>query len=353
MTYSYSNIKSVEIEISTYCNAACPQCPRNNYGGKTIDSLPLINWSLEQLQSVFTEQFVKQLDMVYFCGTYGDALMNNNLVDMCAWLRRTNTKLNIGIHTNGGVGRKETYTQLANIVNFIAFGIDGLADTNHLYRRNTNWDSIVSNAKTFIAAGGHAVWDFIVFNYNQHQVEDARKLSLELGFKEFNVKKTGRFFNKNYELVDYVDVLDQNGNKEYQLRPPTGEYLNTAYAVITQTDIADYVKNTNISCYFIKHNQLYIGADGNVFICGLLHDRMYGVEAEKSKDRDKILKMMADAGGKNYVNVFHASLESIIDGPWFEKIRESWNADRLERCAIYCGDSIKLLKDQNTDITYK
>ena len=353
MTYSYSGIKHVEIEISTYCNAACPQCPRNIYGGKTIDNLPLINWSLEQLQSVLPEQFVKQLEMVYFCGTYGDPLMNNQLTDMCSWLKTVNPCLNIGVHTNGGVGRAETYKSLAKTADFIAFGIDGLEDTNHLYRRNTKWDTIISNAQTFVDAGGHAVWDFIVFLHNQHQVEQARELSAQLGFKEFNVKKTGRFFNKNHELVDYIDVLDQDGNKEYELRPPTGEHLNTAYAVIKQTDIADYVKNTNISCYFTKHNQLYIGADGNVFICGLLHDRMYGVEAEKSKDRSKILQMMDDVGGKNYVNVFCTSLESIVDGPWFEKIMQSWNADRLDRCAIYCGDSIRLLKDQNTDITYK
>jgi MoaA/NifB/PqqE/SkfB family radical SAM enzyme len=353
MNYSYSSIKSVEIEISTYCNAACPQCPRNNYGGKTINSLPLINWSLEQLQSVIEEPFIKQLDLIYFCGTYGDPLMNNQLTDMCSWLKQVNPNLKIGIHTNGGAGKKETFIELAKTTDFIAFGLDGLEDTNHLYRRNTKWDIIMSNANAFINAGGYAIWDFIVFQHNQHQVEDARKLSNQLNFKEFNVKKTSRFFNKNHELVDYIDVLDNNGNKEYKLYPPTNEYLNTAYELVRQTDLNDYIKNTKITCYFAKHNQLYIGADGNVVPCGLLHDRLYGLEAEQNSDHTKILQMMNDVGGKKYTNVFHTSLESIVDGPWFDRLKHSWTHDRLERCAIYCGESIRLLKDQNTDITYK
>jgi MoaA/NifB/PqqE/SkfB family radical SAM enzyme len=349
MNYSFDTIRNIELEISTYCNAACPQCPRNNYGGKTIENLPLINWDLADLKRALGIDFVQQLELVYFCGTYGDPLMNPNLVEMCTWLTETNPKLKIGIHTNGGVGRKETFKQLAKLVSFVAFGIDGLEDTNHLYRRNTDWNTIIENAKLYIDAGGKAVWDFIVFQHNQHQVDRAKDLSASLGFEEFNIKKTGRFFNKNHQLVDKIDVLDNDGNKDYELLPPTNEYLNSSYNAIQKTDILDYIATTKISCYWMNNHKLYIGADGNVFPCGFLHDRLYGLEAESNNDHVKILNMMS----KTDTNVFKKNLKDIVDGEWFNRIRQSWDGDRLERCAMMCGNTINILKDQNIQVKYK
>jgi MoaA/NifB/PqqE/SkfB family radical SAM enzyme len=349
MIYSFDTIRNIEIEISTHCNAACPQCPRNNYGGKTIENLPLINWDLADLKRALDIDFVQQLELVYFCGTYGDPLMNPNLVEMCAWLTETNPTLKIGIHTNGGVGRKETFKQLANLVSFVAFGIDGLEDTNHVYRRNTDWNTIIENAKLYIDAGGKAVWDFIVFQHNQHQVDQAKDLSASLGFSEFNIKKTGRFFNKNHQLVDKIDVLDNDGNKQYELLPPTNQYLNSSYSAIQKTDILDYIATTKINCYWMNNHKLYIGADGNVFPCGFLHDRLYGLEAESNNDHVKILNMMSNTD----TNVFKKNLKDIVDGEWFNRIRQSWDGDRLERCAMMCGNTINILKDQNIQIKYK
>lgn len=40
-----------------------------------------------------------------------------------------------------------------------------------------------------MAQDGKAQWDFIVFKYNENQVEVAKKISEELGFKSFQVKK--------------------------------------------------------------------------------------------------------------------------------------------------------------------
>jgi MoaA/NifB/PqqE/SkfB family radical SAM enzyme len=354
MTYQYQNIKSVELEISTFCNAACPQCPRNIQGGKTIHNLPLINWEFDQLRSILKIEFVRQLKMIYFCGTYGDPMTNPDIAKMCSWLKEINPNIRLGIHTNGGVGKNVSYKNLSSLVDFIAFGIDGLEDTNHLYRKNTNWNAIMKNVRTFIDHDGHAVWDFIIFRHNQHQVETARLLSRELGFQEFNVKKTGRFFNKAHKMVGKVDVLDLNGNKEYVLEPPTNtEYLNRAYQNLTQIDFDAYIKQTKITCYWRKNNMIYIGADGYVFPCGFLHDRLYGIEAEQTLDHKKILDWMEKIGGQHLANVFHTELSQIINGTWFQHIQNSWQSDRLERCAVLCGENVNLLSEQNVSIKYK
>ena len=127
MIYQYSDIKVLQAEISSDCNAACPQCPRNDHGGATIANLPVTRWRLDQLPTMFTDQFVRQLKMLYLCGTYGDPMMKPEVVEIVDWFKHRNNDLEVGIHTNGGVGRVESYQQLASRVDFIGFGIDGLA----------------------------------------------------------------------------------------------------------------------------------------------------------------------------------------------------------------------------------
>ena len=64
--------------------------------------------------------------------------------------------------------------------------------------------------KLLLMQGGIAQWDYIVFKHNEHQVEEARKLSKELGFFEFQIKKTSRFFKTLYENDEFLDstILD-------------------------------------------------------------------------------------------------------------------------------------------------
>ena len=64
--------------------------------------------------------------------------------------------------------------------------------------------------------------------------------------------------------------------------------------------------------------------------------------------------MMKNVGGLSNTNIFHSTLENIVDGPWFKDISDSWSSDnRLERCGVMCGDSVNLIQAQNTEIVYK
>jgi hypothetical protein len=61
------------------------------------------------------------------------------------------------MNTNGGLRTKFWWQELANIMkgelDYAVFSIDGLADTNHIYRVDVNWDNVMSNAEAFISAG--------------------------------------------------------------------------------------------------------------------------------------------------------------------------------------------------------
>jgi MoaA/NifB/PqqE/SkfB family radical SAM enzyme len=321
--------------------------------------LLLKKWTYQEFKKIFSDQLLAQLQEVYFCGTYGDPMTNKHIVSMCRFLKEGNSKIKVGIHTNGGIGNVKEYQELAKIVDFIAFGIDGLVDTNHIYRRNVSWNKTMQNALEFIQSGGYAIWDYIVFEHNQHQVEDARLLSQNLKFKEFNVKKTSRFLRRNHVFDNMLDVYDSNKNIEYTISLPSNKkYLNTGYKhlieIISAQTVNEYAKNTLINCNAFRINEIYIGVDGFVFPCGWLHDRLYGPEEEIHPDRDLIKNLMIQAGGNKHTNIFYSTLQEILQGPWFDIIKQSWsNNTRLERCGIMCGSKINLIKDQNINIKYK
>jgi MoaA/NifB/PqqE/SkfB family radical SAM enzyme len=349
----YQDVRQLEIEITTHCNAACPQCPRNHHGGATIKSLPNITWTLNDVKQLFDVQFVKQLEMLYLCGTYGDAMSSEHVVDIVQWFKDINPDLNISLHTNGSIGRADTYRALAPLLDFMAFGIDGLEDTNHIYRRRTKWSTIVRNAQAFITAGGTAYWDYIVFQHNEHQVAQAQQLATDLGFAKFNIKKTARFLDRNHQLQPNLRVMGFEGQPEYLIQPPTNpEFQNRYYKNIQLVDLDSYRKTTNITCHLMSEQRIYVGADGYVVPCGWLHDRLYGVEVESGADHTEIYAMMAECGGTHMANAFQTPLKEIVDGAWFNKIVENWETNRLERCAMMCGEKINVIGVQNELLQY-
>ena len=346
MNYKYDFL---EWEITTACNAACPQCPRNYYGGKTWHTLPIIQNSLAWAKQHLPLDFLKKLRRVDFCGTYGDPIVNNELINIVSWLLEVNPGLSISIKTNGSLKDSEWWTQLAKTLGAngtVFFGIDGLADTNHLYRKKTNFNKIIENATAFIQAGGVANWSYIVFKHNEHQVNDAQRLSSELGFANFNLKLTGRFFNKNHKLVESVQVYDDKNQPEYKIEIPTHvKYINLAYTKINAVDNT----STKINCKLMNLNRIYLSAEGFVFPCGWLHDRMYGYEAEQHPDYQKLKDLFELAGGQHRANINYTSIDDIVNGAWFNTLQESWTNQKmmLERCKIMCGNNADLIANQN------
>ncbi len=355
--FTFRQTKNIELEVSSYCNAACPQCPRNHHGGKTIEALPLTNWSMQQFNHIMDQFGKSPLELIYFCGTYGDPMMNPHILEMVTAIKNKFNNCRVGIHTNGGLQYHGLYKKLAPLVDFCAFGIDGLETTNHLYRRKVSWSKLQENVQAFIKAGGHAVWDYIVFEHNQHEVESARQMSMDLGFAEFNVKKTSRFINRKHQPTQHLDVWDDQGNIEYQLRLPTDEsYINSSHQNIQSTDqktFKHYLTTTKINCNGCRIKQIYIGSDGLVFPCGWLHDRIYCQDAQQHDDYHKLMAMYQNIGGMHKANAFQTDLEQIIDHTWFPAIEAEWPNNTIERCALMCGSKFNIIGAQNEDVDYK
>ena len=352
MKFDFDKIKMVEFELSSHCNAACPQCPRNLYGGATSPDLPLQSWNIDLFKQHIPKKLLRNIDLLYFCGTYGDPLACKDVVKIAKYAREVAPNLRIGIHTNGGLRSGSVYAELAKYLTYMAFGLDGLEDTNHIYRRHVRWSKVMQNSAAYIQAGGVAHWDFIVFEHNEHQVEHARKLSKQLGFSEFNFKRTSRFLNKSHQVVDSLDVQDFAGNYQYTIAPPKNtQYLNTSVDKWRDVDVEQFARTTTINCYACKSGIISIGSEGTVNPCGWLYDRLYGYESSQTQDRQRMLDLM-DSVGRHKTNVFKTPLQQIVNGAWFTAIADSWTNDtRINRCGVQCG-AINTLSEQNLEVDY-
>ena len=58
--FDYNSITEYQIEITTYCNAACPQCPRNNLGTGINPYMPLTHLPRVTIDQAFSTELCQQ-----------------------------------------------------------------------------------------------------------------------------------------------------------------------------------------------------------------------------------------------------------------------------------------------------
>ena len=193
--FELDSIKTLHLETSSVFNAACPMCGREIDPKFNKDTDPK-SLSLEKIKQLFNEQFIKNLEYMFMCGNYGDPAAAPECIEIFKYFRQVNNSIRLCMHTNGGLRNTSWWRELGSVLSEFGdecyFGIDGLKDTNHIYRVNTDFDKIMKNASAFIAAGGKAHWEFLVFEYNEHQVEEARRIASDMGFVGFRTKVSHR-----------------------------------------------------------------------------------------------------------------------------------------------------------------
>jgi hypothetical protein len=228
MIWTKDNLVQVHIEISTFCNAACPLCPRYFQGTHlTRTGLKLSQITLEQFKAWFPEKYIEQINQWLFCGTHGDPMMAKDVFKILEYIFQINPTAEVKVNTNGGIRKPSDWFKLGQLSKkvynkdnklLVVFSVDGLEDTNHLYRRNVDWNKLMANIKSYIDGGGIAAWDFLIFKHNEHQIEEAKNLAKTLGFWDFREKKA-LGLDWGGKLRDVV-VFDEKGEFSYTIEPP-------------------------------------------------------------------------------------------------------------------------------------
>ena len=365
--FNFNNIIEYQLEITTYCNAACPQCPRNTQGSGLNPHMPLVHLDRGIIDAAFSVEHCVALRQIFFCGSYGDPIMHPDFLDILQDFRRKNPTLWLYIHTNAGVHDENYWEEIATIMNGygqIDFGFDGLEDTLHLYRRNVKYSTAMRNAQAFIRAGGRAQWNFIVFKHNEHQVEQARQLSKEYRFFNFLPRRTGRFYDHTNETT-YPNwpVLDRRKNIEYVLEEPASEeWRNPSVQKIEilkemHGSFRNYLEQTSIKCDALLGNKVVITAEGLVLPCNFFEHNLYDARFRNIDAMPGANAVSFNVSGQNQVqeivgrysdlNINDKSLEEVFKSNFWKELTNRWTGpNKIMECAMTCGEKFTKVWDQ-------
>lgn len=349
--YNYEDIKEVHLEVTQRCQAACPMCDRNQNGGADNPHITNAELSLEDCKRIFKPEFIAQLSTMYMCGNLGDPIVAKDTLEIFRYFRQHNPKMWLSMNTNAGAKDEEWWKELAQVLGrpgAVIFSVDGLRDTNHLYRQNVVWDNVERNMRAFINAGGRARWDYIIFGHNEHQVEEAEALAKEWGVERFMKKKTGRFFSSiKQEGKKAHQAVNRKGIETVKLEKPKKiENINLALEKEKQIKkeyggMKSYFDRCKIDCKVAKQGSIFITAEGLLMPCCWTAGRMY-----KWWHPDFRIEQIWDhidrAGGKEGISVIENDLEAVMQGSLLSGIQDSWNIDgvkngKLGVCAMKCG----------------
>ena len=99
----------------------------------------------------------------------------------------------------------------------------------------------MANATAYINAGGTAHWEMIVFKHNEHQIDEAKQLAEDMGFRVFRTKATSRF----------------DHNTDTGLEPPTNHSFE--------------MKEKEFVCHVEEEKSVYLSAEGLWYPCCWTH----------------------------------------------------------------------------------
>ena len=296
---------SFHIEPTSKCTLECPLCDRTWFYEK------FKRRNLHEINVNHVVKFVGPNAQVTMCGNNGDPIYHSKFLKLCQKFKENNCKLSIT--TNGSAKTKKWWENLKTILkkeDKITFSIDGLEDTNHVYRKNAKWNSIMTAIKTLKNRDFKMVWKFIVFKHNQHQIYEAKKLSDELGFNQFKLEQSNRWLGKKELMPDREYVDSYYKHQEQVLINPEYSFKMKPYCL----------KNN------LPSHDLFIDAEGDFYPCCWIGTYRYKYKSLFSPKKAKI-------------NIATHSLNEILEN---KKVIDFFNTTKdfksaHECCKIQCG----------------
>lgn len=296
---------SLHIEPTSKCTLECPLCDRTWF---------YETFKKRLLHEINVQNFVDFAGVnadITMCGNNGDPIYHSKFHELCKKLKDNNCKLTI--ITNGSAKTKEWWNTLNNLLDVddtLIFSIDGLEDTNHLYRKNAKWKSIMDAVEVLRSGKCRLQWKYIVFKHNQHQIKQAKELSVELGFDSFKLEHSDRWLGKKELMPDreYVDAKYQQQEKVL---------IDKNY----KAEMKPYCLVNNK-----PENQLYVDAEGDFFPCCWIGTYRYKFKSIFSPKNKKF-------------NIKNNSLESILNNDDVKQFFGSTNqfTSAHQCCKIQCG----------------
>lgn len=209
-------LHSFDFNITSYCQASCSGCARNEPDGEQVAWLTPKHMSVAKFAKILDSgKGILHYDEIQLCGELGDPMMHPKITDIIKTSLQYNPEL-IKINTNGGLRSVKWYQEMSKYKQLrIMWGIDGIdQETNNKYRVGVNFNKAFANMKAWFQSGGKGEWHFILFNWNYKQIPQVVELSKSIGCNVlFKINRTDDIregMQEGPELREAEELLEKH-----------------------------------------------------------------------------------------------------------------------------------------------
>ena len=302
--WTTDTLEWIDIELTSFCNIRCKGCFRvlSKEADKILNKTYL---DLQTIKERFQKDMFPNIKIINFCGSVDEPTTHPDFFEIVEHFADWNCHINIA--TNGSLRTTTWWAKLAKILpssHKVVWGIDGSDELSEQYREGSNFKKVRDNWRAFIGAGGRANWQFIVFEHNEHQLEIARDMAKQEGFKEFKTIISHR--------------KDTGGVKHKKVQ----------------------VEESNcISCKYANQKRIFVNHMGNVIPCCHLNAKMLEYPVSGNK-KDRFEDILEAQDYVNDINLSNVSVQQAINGKVWTDIKNSWTSDnKIPRCEQVCKEN--------------
>lgn len=351
MAITTDNFKWLQVEISAFCQAGCIDCnrwrPRGGY--LAWETGTPTEWQLNgdhpHMNSVYDvavwRQHIQQFHSVrhlQFVGNMGDPMAHPHIVECCEIVRKHLPNCTVDISTNGGLGQIETYVKLANLGVEVTFAIDGLEDTNHIYRRGVDWHKAKQRFTAYIQAGGQAQWQWVDFPHTRHQIDTARQLAKQWGFNVFDVRPRYTPDQKFDSAIiaassQPVDLRSRHQNLQQ-------DDLDQQYRHMLEemSHLRVEPRCANVPDVDYYHPCPHINVDGTLWPCCFTANIPFHASPAIQHWWQKVSSNFPN----HWNSLSHFTPQQILESEWWSQLLpDSWKTNTNRVCLEQCGGCIK------------
>ncbi|MHA4843067.1 SPASM domain-containing protein [Flavitalea antarctica] len=215
---------SISFEPTTSCNLRCPECP---------SGLRAFTRPTGMLQNDFFRETIDQLskELMYLVFYFqGEPYLNRSFLDMVNYARKK------GIYT--ATSTNAHYLDDANARKTVESGLDRLIisidgttqDVYQQYRIGGKLEKVLEGARNIVkwkkelkSKTPFVFFQFLVVKPNEHQVDDIKRLAMEIGVDEvrFKTAQVYDFENDPNKLIPTTEKFSRykkNAKGEYQVK---------------------------------------------------------------------------------------------------------------------------------------
>ena len=187
--------KGINIDISNRCPLECMRCQRQTnftLEGRKVYGRDATMDEIRKLSDYFSS--------FNFCGQLSDPVHHPHFVDILEYLYKKD--IQVTVHNASSQKPMKWYIKAfqAHPKAKWIFAIDGLPEESNMYRINQDGEKLY---KVMLEAKKHLKqtpsWQFIVFSYNEHNLEKAKKMAVDEGLM-FIVLHSSRWMGEDDPL---------------------------------------------------------------------------------------------------------------------------------------------------------